>query len=185
MLNPISLGGGISDLAITAPQIVPKGCELTYEIQVGGKWYKLGDPENRLSVNPDIVPLRAVLVGTSDLAPAFQLAANAITASRAATAFTHWSKVRNLAAATSSVQVQVVVAQWDQANHTLDCALKSGGTTYTPVTTVVKDEPDGQAKRFIFTFAPAAVTSYQIKVSGSRNATAAPFVVVERTDIAS
>ena len=185
MLNPISLGGGISDLAITAPQIVPKGCELTYEIQVGGKWYKLGDPENRLSVNPDIVPLRAVLVGTSDLAPAFQLAANAITASRAATAFTHWSKVRNLAAATSSVQVQVVVAQWDQANHTLNCALKSGGTTYTPVTTVVKDEPDGQAKRFIFTFTPAAVSSYQIKVSGSRNATAAPFVVVERTDIAS
>ena len=105
--------------------------------------------------------------------------------SRPATAFTHWSKVRNLAAATSSVQVQVVVAQWDQANHTLNCALKSGGTTYTPVTTVVKDEPDGQAKRFIFTFAPAAVTSYQIKVSGSRNATAAPFVVVERTDIAS
>lgn len=50
---------------------------------------------------------------------------------------------------------------------------------------MVKDEPDGQAKRFIFTFAPAAVTSYQIKVSGSRNATAAPFVVVERTDIAS
>ncbi|MBC3813117.1 hypothetical protein [Undibacterium aquatile] len=185
MLNPISLAGGISDLSISAPQVVPKGCELTYEIQVGGKWYKLGDPINRLANTPDIVPLRAVMVGTSDLAPAFQLANNALTASRAGIGFTHWSKLRNLAAATSSVQVQVVVAQWDQANHTLACTLKSGGSSLTPVTTIVKDEPDGQAKRFIYTFTPAGVTNYQIKLVGGRNAASAPFVVVERTDIAS
>jgi hypothetical protein len=125
------------------------------------------------------------MVGTSDLAPAFQLANNALTASRAGIGFTHWSKLRNLAAATSNVQVQVVVAQWDQANHTLACTLKSGGSSLTPVTTVVKDEPDGQAKRFIYTFTPAGVTNYQIKLVGGRNAASAPFVVVERTDIAS
>lgn len=186
MLQPLSLSGGVSDLSISTPQIVPKGTELSYEIQVGGKWYPLGDPANRLSVKPDIVPLRAVLVGTSDLAPAFQLTANALTGSRAGTAFTHWSTARSLAAASSSIQVQVVVAQWDAANHALTCELKSGASTYTPATTVVKDEPDGQAKRFVFTFNPSpGITSYQIKLGGTRNAASAPFVVVERTDTAS
>ncbi len=185
VLNPVSLAGGITDLSITTPQVVPKGCELSYEIQVGGKWYKLGDPENRLSVAPDIVPLRAVMVGTSDLAPAIQLGPQALLASRAAVSLTHWGKTRNLAATTTSIQVQVVVAQWSQANHALACALKVGGSTVTPSATVVKDEPDGQAKRFTFTFTVAATNSYQIKLTGTRSAGSAPFVVVERTDIAS
>jgi hypothetical protein len=185
VLNPISLAGGITDLSISAPQIVPKGCELSYEIQVGGRWYKLGDQANRLSVGPDIVPLRAVMVGTSDLAPAIQLSNQALTASRAATSFTHWSKLRNLAAPSSSIQIQVVVAQWDQANHALACTIKSGASTYTPASTVVKDEPDGQAKRFIYTFTPPAISNYQIKLTGTRSPASAPFVVVERTDIAS
>ena len=183
-LNPVSLAGGITDLSISAPQIVPKGCELSYEIQVGGRWFKLGDPDNRLAGAPDIVPLRAVLVGTSDLAPAFQLTGQAFTASRAATAFLHWSKQRNLAAPTNSVQVQVVVAQWDDAHHSLACTLKVGNDQITPVTTVTRIEPDGQARRVTFTFAPAAANAYQIKLSGSRAAGSAPFVVVERTDIA-
>ena len=183
-LNPVSLAGGITDLSISATQIVPKGCELSYEIQVGGRWFKLGDPDNRLAGAPDIVPLRAVLVGTSDLAPAFQLTGQAFTASRAATAFLHWSKQRNLAAPTNSVQVQVVVAQWDDANHSLACTLKVGNDQITPVTTVTRIEPDGQARRVTFTFAPAAANAYQIKLSGSRAAGSAPFVVVERTDLA-
>ena len=96
----------------------------------------------------------------------------------------HWSKQRNLAAPTNSVQVQVVVAQWDDANHSLACTLKVGNDQITPVTTVTRIEPDGQARRVTFTFAPAAANAYQIKLSGSRAAGSAPFVVVERTDIA-
>ncbi len=67
-LQPVSLAGGITDLAISAQQVVPDGCELQYEIQVGGKWYALGDQALVLQSAPDIVPLRAVLLGTSDLA---------------------------------------------------------------------------------------------------------------------
>ena len=125
-----------------------------------------------------------MLVGTSDLAPAFQLTGQAFTASRAATAFLHWSKQRNLAAPTNSVQVQVVVAQWDDAHHSLACTLKVGNDQITPVTTVTRIEPDGQARRVTFTFATNAANAYQIKLSGSRAAGSAPFVVVERTDIA-
>ena len=184
VLQSVSLAGGISDINIAAPQIVPDGCELRYEIQVGGKWYPLGDAAMRLSTLPDIVPLRMVLLGTSDLAPAFRLAPNAITGSRAATSLAHWSKLRTLAAPSSSITVQVVVAQWDAANHTLACEIKSGATTYTPATTVVRDEPDGQAKRITFTFTPPAISTYAIKLTGARSAASAPFVVVERTDVA-
>ena len=184
VLQSVSLAGGISDINIAAPQIVPDGCELRYEIQVGGKWYPLGDAAMRLSTLPDIVPLRMVLLGTSDLAPAFSLAPNAITGSRAATSLAHWSTLRTLAAPSSSITVQVVVAQWDAANHTLACEIKSGATTYTPATTVVRDEPDGQAKRFTFTFTPPAISTYAIKLTGARSAASAPFVVVERTDVA-
>ena len=184
VLQSVSLAGGISDINIAAPQIVPDGCELRYEIQVGGKWYPLGDAAMRLSTLPDIVPLRMVLLGTSDLAPAFRLAPNAITGSRAATSLAHWSKLRTLAAPSSSITVQVVVAQWDGANHTLACEIKSGATTYTPATTVVRDEPDGQAKRITFTFTPPAISTYAIKLTGARSAASAPFVVVERTDVA-
>ena len=184
VLQSVSLAGGISDINIAAPQIVPDGCELRYEIQVGGKWYPLGDAAMRLSSLPDIVPLRLVLLGTSDLAPAFRLAPNAITGSRAATSLAHWSTLRTLAAPSASITVQVVVAQWDAANHTLACEIKSGATTYTPATTVVRDEPDGQAKRFTFTFTPPAISTYAIKLTGARSAASAPFVVVERTDVA-
>lgn len=184
VLQSVSLAGGISDINIAAPQIVPDGCELRYEIQVGGKWYPLGDAAMRLSTLPDIVPLRMVLLGTSDLAPAFRLAPNAITGSRAATSLAHWSKLRTLAAPSSSITVQVVVAQWDAAHHTLACEIKSGATTYTPATTVVRDEPDGQAKRITFTFTPPAISTYAIKLTGARSAASAPFVVVERTDVA-
>ena len=184
VLQSVSLAGGISDINIAAPQIVPDGCELRYEIQVGGKWYPLGDAAMRLSTLPDIVPLRLVLLGTSDLAPAFRLVPNAITGSRAATSLAHWSKLRTLAAPSSSITVQVVVAQWDAAHHTLACEIKSGATTYTPATTVVRVEPDGQAKRITFTFTPPAISTYAIKLTGARSAASAPFVVVERTDVA-
>ena len=184
MLQSVSLAGGISDLEISAPQIVPDGTELVYEAQVGGKWYAVTELAGLLGTLPDIVPLRAVMLGTTDLAPALQLAANAITGSRPATGFTHWSNERILAANSSSITVQVVVAQWDTANHALNCALTSGANTYTPATTVTRDEPDGLAKRITFTFTPPAINRYSIKLTGTRNAGSRPFVVVERTDVA-
>lgn len=185
MLQPVSLAGGVADLNIAGQNVVPSGTELRYEIQVGGRWYPFGDEVFRLSGLPDIVPLRAVLLGTSDAAPAVQLAADVLTATRSATGFTHYSDQRNLQAASSNIQVQVVVAQWDQANHTLTCALTNGGTTYTPSVTSSKLEPDGEATRFTFTFAPGGgLSAYRVKLTGTRTAGANPFVVTERTDVA-
>lgn len=185
MLQSVSLAGGISDLQIAARTVEPPGTELRFELQVGGRWYEYGDEVFRLAERPDIVPLRAVLLGTSDAAPALQLEPEVLSATRAAHQLTHVSSVRQLAVASNHIQVQLAVAQYELAHHSLACVLTNAGNTYTPVATVIKDEPDGQAKRFTFTFAPSpGIDTYQIKITGSSAAGAAPFVVVERTDVA-
>lgn len=184
-LQPVSLAGGITDLGISAAQVVPKGCEIRYEVQVGGRWYALGDATMVLSAAPDLVPLRAVLLGTSDLAPGLVLAANAITASRPATAMVHISALRTLGASSTQITVEAVAAAYDPAHHTLACELISGANTYTPSVTATEDEPGGGAKRFIWTFSiPGGVSSYKIRLTGGRDATA-PFSVTERVDVAS
>lgn len=185
-LQPLSLSGGMSDLAISTPQVVPKGTELSYEIQVGGRWYPLTDQVAHLTGLPDIVPVRVVLLGTSDLAPAFVLSANGLVGSRPGDNLVHWSTLRSLASPSTNIQVQIVVAQWNASNHSLACALVDGATTYTPATTVTKDEPDGQAKRMTFTFTPSpGISSYKIKLTGSKMSGTAPFVIIERIDVAS
>ncbi len=184
-LAPVSLAGGLTDLALSASQVVPQGTELRYEIQVAGRWYALGDASMVLTMAPDLVPLRAVLLGTSDLAPGFVLAAGALTSSRAAGAMVHWSTARVLGAASTQIQVQVVAAGYDAAHHTIACSLKSGATTYPADTTVSAPEVDGGATRFTFTFdIVGGISGYSIEISGTCDGLVAPFAVAERVDVA-
>lgn len=185
MLQSVTLAGGITDLAIAAPEVVPPGTALHYEIQVGGRWYRLDEPNTtHLADAPDIVPLRAVLIGTADLAPALQLGPNAVVGSRPGLALVHWSTERVLAAPSTQIEVQVVVAQWDTPHHTLECTLHNGGTTYTPTATLQRMEPDGEALRFTFSFEPSpGIDRYQIRLAGTRTADTNPFAIVERTDV--
>ena len=41
-------GGGITDLIIQSPAIVPEGTQLIYEINVGGKWYPITEAREEL-----------------------------------------------------------------------------------------------------------------------------------------
>jgi hypothetical protein len=183
-LGAVSLAGGLTDLDITAQQTVPQGTSLTYQFQINGKWYDLGDSTAPLTSAPQLIPLRVVMLGTSDLAPAWTANPTGVTVSRPATAFSHWSELRTLSAPSSSIVVQVVVANYNAAVHTLSCSLLSGGTTITPSLTSNALEPDGLGRRFKFTFTPSAITTYSINIQGTRQSTAAPFQVVERTDVA-
>lgn len=182
-LQPASLAGGISDLLIAAPQFVPAGCAMEYEMQIAGIWYPLSEATNHLSGQPDLVPLRAVLSGSRDLQPALRLTTNAITSGRAATSLLHWSAQRTLGGASTSISVQVLLSRWDAANHTITCALVDGATTVNPTLTSYRDE--GNERRYTFTFAPApGLTTYRVKLTGTRGAAVAPFTVTERIDIA-
>jgi len=182
----VSLAGGLTDLDIQAESVVPEGTELAFEVQVGGKWYRLDDGLDHLSAAPDIVPLRAVLLGTSDLAPAFVLAADALSVSRAGLNLVHWSTQRVLPAASDDIEVRLVVADSEDANDTLTADLIDGANTYNPAITETEAAPDG-ATRFRFVFNPepgVGIGQYQIRLTGTRTAGSTPFVVTERTDVA-
>jgi len=181
-LQPVSLAGGITDLQIIAPALVPEGTELIYEINVGGKWYPLKET-GRLSSAPDIVPLRAVMLGTADLQPALVLTEQAITSSRPATTFYATSTQRTLSAARQNIDVQLLLHKFNATVHTINCQLLSGSNTYNPATVTTQEDTDTVRKTFSFNIS-AGIQSYKIKISGSRASSAEPFSVVERIDIA-
>jgi len=185
-LQSVSLAGGITDVEISAQHTVPDGCSLSYEVQVAGRWYPLDSTELHLLAAPPIVPLRAVLLGTSDLAPALVTGIDAVRVSRPDEALVHYSSLRSLAAAASALQVHLVVSAYDSEHHSLNCQLVSGGTTYNPTGVEWRAEPDdADAQRAVFTFAPSpAISSYQVKISASRQAGSAPFTLTERLDVA-
>lgn len=182
MLQALALAGGMTDINLVAPHVIPKGCEFHYEIQPSGAgaWYKLGDPAMRLSAGPNLVNLRAVFTGTSDLSAAFVLTNNAVTVSRPNTTSTWWSGAK-ACASTTSIALSALVSAWDAANHTLTPKIVIGGTEYAASVTTSADE-DG-AKRIKYTFTVPATTTYKIKLTGIRTAGSNPFAVAELIDI--
>jgi hypothetical protein len=136
------------------------------------------------------VPLRAVFLGTTDVQPALKLQADAILISRAKTALTHVSTLRTLPGESDDVTVKVKTFGFNtavgQSDHDLVAKLvRPNDTEITATVSSVQVEPDGSAVH-TFVFAPSpTVTSYRVKLTGSRSGgSVAPFVVVERLDIA-
>jgi hypothetical protein len=111
--------------------------------------------------------------------------ATGVVVSRPALAFNHTSELRTISPASTNIQVQVVVVGYSAAVHTLTCTIANGGNTITPSVTSSALEPDGVGLRFTFKFTPGTgITTYSINTQGTRQSTAAPFQVVERTDVA-
>lgn len=182
-LQPVSLSGGITDLMIEAPAIVPEGTQLIYEVNVGGKWYPVTEA-GKLSTAPDIVPLRAVLLGTADVQPALVLTDNAITASRPATTFMAVSTQRTLSSSRQNIEVQLLVADYNAQKHTVNCKLIVGQNEVEP-SVVQSMQEDERGTRFIYSFnITGGTTSYKIKITGSRTSDSQPYAIVERIDIA-
>jgi len=183
-LQSVSLAGGISDLDINVQTVVPDGTELDFEIQVGGIWYRLDDGVNHLSGGPSIVPLRAVFLGTSDLAPALQTGPNLLTASRPAQTLEYWSAVRTIAAPSTSFQVDLIVDHnYDNATDTCVASIESGGVSNAAALTEELPQSDGSILlRFHFT--TPAYSTYQVKIVSSISGASIPFAVGRRTDVA-
>lgn len=187
-LQPVSLAGGFTDLTIDAQHVIPEGCTLQYEIQPqgSGAWYPLGDAALRLGTDltaPNLVNLRAVLLGTSDLQPAFITQANAITASRPATSVQHWSVSRTLGAATTGVTLKLWLSDWDAAHHTITPKIVTGGSTETAASSTVTSDQNGATLK-TFTFTIPSSSAYEIKIAGTRDAGSKPFGIINRMDIA-
>lgn len=180
-LQALSLAGGLSDIRLEAPHIIPKGCAIHYEIQPtgAGAWYAFGDSVLRLATLPNLVNIRAVLLGTRDLAPGIKLSNNALHVSRPADAMVFWSTERTVAS-TTQVVLSSLIHNWDNVNHTFTPKIVVGGTEYAAsVTTYVTE--DG-ARRYKHTFTVPATTAYKIKVSASKTSGAQPFTIAELID---
>lgn len=188
-LQNVSLAGGITDLTIDAEMVVPDGSELNFEIQVGGIWYPLTDVDRLTVPKPDIVPLRAVMVGTRDTAPGFQLGANVIKASRPAISMTHFSSLRTLPAASSNIEVTLRLVGFDSGNHAIACQLvnAAGGSAQNPAVTTTTTETNDEGtvitvKKYKFT--GTAWTTFKIKTTGTGSTAVAPFAILDRVDVA-
>lgn len=191
VLGSVSLSGGITDLNIATQAIVPDGTSLSYEVQVNGRWYPL-DSANLVSATPDIVPIRAIILGTRDAAPSFKLASNAITVSRPKTTLQHVSTLRTMpgSATTTSVKVTLKVSGYDSTKHTIaPKLLSSTGTLIANATATTFETEYSDANETVtkvtasFTLG-SAISNYKVEITGSRNSSAAPFRVLERMDVA-
>jgi hypothetical protein len=185
-LQSLSLAGGMTNISIDSKQVIPDGCEVHFEFQKDGIWRRMGDPTFYLQSKPDLVPIRAVLIGTSDLAPQIELKTNGLKGWRSLTTYTHLSTLRTLAAASASITVKVDVYNFVPANHTLTCQLrKTDNSLVNATTTTSTDEGDG-IRRFKFTFALSpTLTQYRVQLNGGRSsANVQPFVTLSRVDVA-
>lgn len=183
-LAPVSLFGGIAEIALQARSYVPKTTELLFEYQVAGRWHPIaGTIDSALSSLPALVPMRLTWVGSSSLMPFISSVGSALSVKRPATAFTHVSTQRTLAAATGSVNVQVLMAGFDATKHTCAVTLLVGSTAVAATTVTDVSEGGGIRRTATFALVPSAA-SYKIKIAGTTTDALAPFSVTERIDIA-
>jgi hypothetical protein len=183
-LASLSLAGGICSIDILTKMICPASCQMNFEVQVNGTWSPLTKESASLSLldsAPNLVPLRAVFVGTPDIMPGFGLTGSQVTVAKPAAAFVHYSVTRTLAAATTTVRVLVLVESFNAALHTVGCTLVVNGTEVPPSVTSQSTTDSGILKQFSFTV--TSTTSYVIKLTGTTSDTTTLFHVAERTDI--
>lgn len=181
-MDPLELAGGIEDIDLRFEGYIPPGCELNWEYQVAGLWVPV-DAQTPPQLGGSLLPLRAVLVGTLDLAPGILLTDSEATVARFDTAFEHWSTERTLAAASSDVRVRVLVDGYNATYHTVTISLDASGTPVAAASTSVRQVAPGRAE-IEARFTPAAISAYQIKIVGSTSDAAYPLVVSDRFDVA-
>ena len=193
-LKPLQLAGGIADIDIIAPQIVPDAANLTYQVRVDDAWYSIAEmTPDFLTGLPAVLPLRAVMTGTPELMPVIHATDSQIRVSRAKTAFTHVSSERTLPSGMTTKQVRVVTRLYPfvSAQHTLAVTLMTGAgyaTAVSPAAVVTRnvgssDRANDVEKEFLFTFA-APVAAYKIRIAGSATSAGQLFHVEQRIDTA-
>jgi len=198
-LDPLSLSGGITDIDILARATVPEGTDLRFEVlPSGGSWTPLAPVLEGNTVYHNLPPLlefRAVFIGTTDVMPGIDLTNSEVRISRPRTTFTHISKSITPAAATQSIKVTVVAANFYEANHDLTCVIDdntNGATDIAPATTSDVDRgavDDADHRRIERTFEwtatelPSATSDFQIKINGATTSALDTFIVEERVHL--
>ncbi len=176
-LTPLQLSGGILSLDILAGCVVPAGCNLSYEIQVGSDWYNILEADGYTlgqgGTIPPLLPLRAVFNGSVDCMPAINLIDSSVIASRPDTWARHISQTRTLPVESDQIRVLDRYEFFDPIYHTASCKLRIGadfGTEVNPSSTTTTIDPiDGSYERtYVFNLG-APVTQFRKDNSISTN----------------
>ena len=188
-LNSVSLDGGIDNLDILTPIVMPTGCDVFYDtFTSGGAYSRLApinptDPtSNPLAGRPSYLRIAVEIIPTGRTAPIIDMAPTAIgttvsTAARRAGTLTAQSAVRapvNTAGAPISVTkiTQVVTLQnFNPALHTFTETLGTGASYGTPTNPTSVSGPVTQSDGTVqFTFSwtlTSGVTSFVANYSGT------------------
>lgn len=130
-LEAMSLSGGITDIDILAPMVLPESCSLSFEVQVSGVWQRLEEVQSGNTVLyglPPLLPFRAVFTGTNDVQPGINMLESVLMYSRPRTTFKHISSEYTLASSTQDFKVVAIIENYYETNHDLACTILIDGT---------------------------------------------------------
>jgi hypothetical protein len=189
-MEPLQLENGIKDIDLTYDSFNPSQTSITWEIQVNGAWKALSESGSPATNGlPPLLPLRAVLVGTTDLMPGFGVGnrSRAITF-RPRSDFRHISTPRTLPVPCTSVEVTLLLEYFDVGRHTNKCQLMVGPGLGTPTdpTSVIDSPilagPNAISRRYIFELA-APISEFAIRTEGTTDNVLVTYHVAERFDL--
>ena len=142
--DPLTLENGMTQIHLIYPNWVPPGCTIVWQFQPTAEtdWFDFKPyDDNPMNGLPALIRLRAVFVGTPDLAPAIEMSSKArAMTQRHRTDMAAISKVMNFGFTTDTFVVETVVDAYDPAHNTVQNRLIVGVDTITPTATTV--EPD-------------------------------------------
>lgn len=188
-LNAWNLSGGICSIDLLTKQVVPDGCTISYEVQIGSTWHSLEEVASGASPLfnlPANINARMVLLGTTELMPGINLAQSTSTVSRPRTNGVHITKARVAPGPVKEIIEILVLEHYDEAPHDLACTILTGGTfaTETQPTAVTNEvQPDGSVRRVFTWVLGTAVTSWKRKTTYNTNSALNVFLVSSATSV--
>lgn len=184
-----NLSGGICGIDLLTKQVVPDGCSLSFEVQVGSVWHTLQEVASGSSPLynlPANINARIVFLGTTELMPGIILNQSTVTVSRPRTNGVHITKARTAPGPVTEVIEILTLEHFDDTPHDLSCTLLTGSgftTEISPTATTDEVMPDGSVRRvFTWTLSPA-ITAWKRKTTYSTNSALNVFLVSSATSV--
>lgn len=188
-LTAWNLSGGICAVDLLTRQVVPEGCTIAYEVQVGSVWHtieEVASGASPLSNLPANINARMVLLGTTELMPGINLGQSSVTVSRPRTNGVHVTEPREAPGPVGEIIEILTLEHYDEVNHDLSCMLLTGvGYATETAPTAVTDEvlPDGSIRRVFIWELGSPVTSWRRKTVYSTVSALDVFLVSSATSV--
>ncbi|MCH4539064.1 hypothetical protein [Ochrobactrum sp. A-1] len=188
-LTAWNLSGGICGIDLLTKQVVPDGCEISYEIQIGSVWHTIeavASGASPLFNLPANINARMVLLGTTELMPGINLGQSNVTVSRPRTNGVHITKERVAPGPVTEIIEILVLEHYDETNHDLSCSILTGAGygTETPPTAVTDEvQADGSIRRVSTWTLGTAITSWKRKTTYGTSSALAVFLVSSATSV--